>query len=71
MRWALVGWVNPIGPTLPPPPEEGYHQAVEVCKQAAGVGVDGKKIAHRGEGEKLVEKREHDGGARDDGQKVG
>ena len=45
VRWALVGWVNPIGPTryrLPPPPEEGYHKAVEVCKQAAGVGVDGK-----------------------------
>ena len=36
-----------------------------------GLESTGKKIAHRGEGEKLVERREHDGGARDDGQKVG
>jgi len=51
---------------LPPPPEEGWRQAVEVCKQAEEVGVDGKCIAHGGEGEKMEERKENDGG-----QKVG
>ena len=54
---------------LPPPPEEpeeGCLQAVEVCKQAEEVGVDGKCIAHGGEGEKMEERKENGGG-----QKVG
>ena len=69
-RWRNALGHN-MGPTtlfrLPPPPEEGYRQALEVCKvleskQAEEAGVDG------GEGEEEVERRENDG---DDGQKVG
>jgi len=67
-RWNALG--HPI-PTplyrLPPPPEEGYRQALEVCKVLESKQAEEVGGFDTGEGEQVVERRENDG---NDGQRV-
>ena len=70
--WWFHPWEQPALTLhrLPPPPEEGYRQALEACKlselkQANGVGDDGDK------GDEVRREKEEDGRACNDGQKEG